>query len=132
MKTRINRLLISILSCLIFLISCADTEKEEIKFKVISYGGDFNGSYSLDSATNVFFDGVGSDNTGYIYEKEVDVEDQLEIDASPVDTTGDSAPTSLEIKIYRDGSLIKSVQDSSDPVEAISLIYTSGEAASSN
>ncbi len=130
MKTWAKPLLIGILSCLIFLISCADTETEEIKFKVISYGGDFDGSYSLDSATNVFFEGGGSDNTGYIYEKEVDVDDQLEIDASPVDASGDGAPTSLEIKVYRDGSLIKSVSDSSDPVEAISLIYTSGESAS--
>ncbi|MBT7893046.1 MAG: hypothetical protein HN580_28825, partial [Deltaproteobacteria bacterium] len=74
--------------------------------------------------------GVSIGNEAFSYEKEVDVEDQLEINASP-DATGDGAPESLEIKVYRDNSLIKTVQDTSIPVEKITLTYTSGESANS-
>ena len=119
--------------CVFILISCADiTENDEVKFKVISYGGNFNGSYSLDSATNVSFTGSSIGSDGYIYEKEVEVENQLEIEAdqADADASGDEALTSLEIKIYRDGSLIKNVQDTY-PVTKISTTYTVGEAASS-
>ncbi len=129
MKTRVKPLLIGIFSCLIFLISCAETETEEIKFKVVGYSGDFTGSYSIDGATNVSISSYSLGTSDYIYEETVDVDDQLEIDASPKDASDDTM-SSLEIKVYRDGSLIKSVSDSSDPVEAISLIYTSGESAS--
>ncbi len=129
MKARVTPLLIGILSCLIFLISCADTESEEIKFKVVGYSGDFTGSYSIDGATNVSISSSSLGSSDYIYENTVDVDDQLEIDAAPKDASDDTM-SSLEIKVYRDGSLIKSVQDSSDPVEAISLTYTSAEAAS--
>lgn len=133
MKTRVNIFLIGLLSCLFLLIACADTEKEKIKFKVISYGGNFTGSYSLDSATIVPFAGSNIANSVYNYEEELEVDDQLEIeaDSATTDVTGDAALTSLEIKIYRDGSLIKNVEDTY-PVTKISLTYTAGETASSN
>ena len=130
MKTRVNPFLTAVLSCLIFLAACADAETDQIKLKVLSYGGNFTGSYSVDSAADLSFIGVSIGNEAFSYEKEVDVEDQLEINASP-DATGDGAPESLEIKVYRDNSLIKTVQDTSLPVEKISLTYTSGESANS-
>ncbi|MBT4092048.1 MAG: hypothetical protein HOE30_26470 [Deltaproteobacteria bacterium] len=130
MKTRVNPFLTAVLSCLIFLAACADAETDQIKLKVLSYGGNFTGSYSVDSAADLSFIGVSIGNEAFSYEKEVDVEDQLEINASP-DATGDGAPESLEIKVYRDNSLIKTVQDTSIPVEKITLTYTSGESANS-
>ncbi|MBT7890002.1 MAG: hypothetical protein HN580_13350, partial [Deltaproteobacteria bacterium] len=46
MKTRVNPFLTAVLSCLIFLAACADAETDQIKLKVLSYGGNFTGSYS--------------------------------------------------------------------------------------
>ena len=131
MKTRVKPLLVGIVSCLILLVSCADTNKEEVKFKVLGYSGNFTGSYSIDGATDVTIISSSLGSNDYFSEKTVEISDQLEINASPVDPTGD-ALSSLEIKVYRDGALIKNVQDATAPIEAISLTYTSGEAASSN
>ncbi|MBU2644033.1 hypothetical protein KKI24_04950 [bacterium] len=131
MKSRIHLSLMAVLVSLVLLSACADAKKDEVKFKVISYNGSFTGSYSVDSGTNVSFSGAGFGNDGFIYEKDVEVDDQLEIDASPnsVDATGDVTLSSLEIKVYRDGGLITSVQDTSRPIEKITLTYTAGQAA---
>lgn len=125
-------LLVAIL-CILMLVSCVDVEPEEVKFKVISYSGNFYGSYSVDSGSTVSFSGSGLGNNSYIFEKEVEVDNQLEVeaDSADVDSDGESTLTSLEIKVYRDDSLIKSVKSTTDPVQKISLVYTTGESAES-
>ncbi len=129
MKVRSLFSLIITISCLLILASCKDTEEEEVKFKVIAYGGGFSGTYIVDSGNDVDFEGETTANSIYRYEQTVEVDDQLEIVSSPLDATGDGAPSSLEIKVYRDDSLIKSEIDSDDNIGAIRLTYTSGEAA---
>lgn len=113
------------------LASCAEVEPEEVKFQILANGGSFTGTYTLDSGTPVSLTGASIGNDVFFYEKTVDVDNQLEIDASPVQTdeTATDAPTSLEIKVYRDKTFIKKVQDISSPIEKISLTYSSGEAS---
>jgi len=128
MKSRVCSSLFVVFSCLILLVSCADVEQENVKFRVLGSSGDFIGTYSIDSGDVVSFGGESIGDEVFKFEKTVEVEDQLEISTSPLDPSGDPL-SSLEIKVYRDNKLIKTVQDTSDPVEEISLIYTSGEAA---
>lgn len=120
----------AVLAGLILLAACADVDPEEIKFRVIGYGGTFSGSYSVDSGELKSFHGSSIGNDVYSYEKALEVEDQLEITASPdMDATGDAEASSLEIKIYRDNSIVKQIEDKTSPVEQISITYTSGETA---
>jgi hypothetical protein len=128
MKSRVCSFLIVAFSCLTLLTACADVESEEVKLKVTGYSGVFIGSYILDSGDDVSFEGGSIGNDVFSYEKLLEVDDQLEVEVTPKDASGDSL-SSLEIKIYRDNTLIKSVEDISEPVQQISLIYTSGETA---
>ncbi len=110
--------------------ACADSDNtEDVTFKVISYGGNFRGSYVADGGTTKSFTGVSIGNDSYSFEKEVEIEDQLEVEADAIyDEDGENELTSLEIKIYVDDELVKNVEDS-DSVEKISLIYTIGESS---
>lgn len=127
MKPRSLNKWIAVLACLVFLVSCADAEKDEVKIKVIAYNGDFSGWYSIDSGDYQYFGGNLQSNSVYSYEKTVELDDQLEVEAAPLDVDGDIS--SLEIKIYSDGSLVKSVSDSDDTISTIYLTYTAGETA---
>jgi hypothetical protein len=126
-----KRLLIipaSILLIMALLNACSDADtSESVKFKVTSYGENFNGSYTVDGDGTTTFSGSSSGNDCYIYEKKMDVEDQLEVEAAPVYEDGETDVYSLEIRIYVDDELVKNIEDSGDDVEKISLTYTTGE-----
>lgn len=107
----------------IFIISCSE-ENEPIKVMVISNGGSFSGYYLKDADTITPF--LPSLNTGnmFIYNKEIEIEDNIE-----VSVTTEATATSVEIKIYRDKNLVKSVSQTGDGTTSIdaSLVYTLGE-----
>jgi len=116
------------LSCL-FVVSCADEEKEEVKFKVISYGGKFTGDYSADSETNIKFTVVGLGGNDYYYENTVEIKNQLEINADADSTTDANTMTSLEIKVYVDGSFVKNGSSTSSPITKFTVRYNKGDSA---
>lgn len=117
----------------IFLVSCSDEDTtEEITVRVISYGGNFIGTYWQDGDSGVTFTGDRIGNDTYEYEKDLEIENQVEVEADAIyDDDGDNPLTSLEIKIYVDGDLADSIQDTSD-VEKISITYESGDYDSSD
>lgn len=129
MRVQLLKFVIGVIASCLFIISCSDTDKEKVKFKVISAIGGFTGTYSLDAKKEVSFISGGIGNNVYYFENTVEIDDQLEISASPAttDTTGDDALTSMEIKVYVENSLIKNISDTSIPIEKISLIYEKGE-----
>ncbi len=118
------RFFLIILGLAILMTACAETDTtEDIKFKVISDGGNFAGSYSVDSGTSISFTGVSLGNDIYSYEKELEIEDQIEIEADAINNDDDTNDLeSLEIKIYVDDKLKKEIKDTAT-VEKITLTY---------
>lgn len=123
-------LFVSLLLLCLIVNSCADAEEEEIKFRVKSTGDNFTGSYSVDGDNSITFEGVSKGNDTYEYTKTLEIDDMIEIDASPKYESGYSYVTMLKIIIYDtdDGGILDSVvdDDGEDNVGSVSITYETG------
>jgi hypothetical protein len=116
----------------LFVVSCGDEEKDEIKLLVIC-DGPFEGTFIYNSGTPVGFGGSSTENpyhqtgSSYYFQTRFDDLDSVEVDA-----TRETCTDSLKIKIYRTDSKVKeevldaySYTDCGD--NSLNLTYDYGE-----
>ncbi len=111
-----------------FIPACEEDIKDPISFKIIA-GGPISGTYIVDNSSIITFDSSTTpaeftiENGFYIYEKEFDELDYLEINAFR-----DNNTYLLQIKIYKDNNKVKeSVLDIGNSLNYIIIDYVYGE-----
>ena len=93
---------------LLTLISCSD---DSFKFKVTCYGGaesgsgDFSGSYSFDNKQKGEFSGTKLEDSAKIYEHVQKISNDF--DNLSISASRDSYDSTLVIKVYMNGELVK-------------------------
>ena len=101
----------------IFFAGCS-AEKYDLTIVVTSVGDGFSGTYKVDDgSTQTFSDYTLEDNIA-LWEKEVEVEDNVYVFASP----GANA-TYISIEIYDGSELLDEVTDEGDTVNSVELSY---------
>lgn len=115
--------------CLIplaFLLPACSDEPEIIKIVVIASGSDFTGWYDIDGDLEYF---AGDTVSGAVHSAAIELEDKDEVE---VDVTTTGTAYSLMIRIYRNGTRVKSASTSSSDGDTLylNITYKTGEESS--